>query len=263
MVNFLNQENENKKPITEDILKKYNITIENRIIALNFFYNFIMIHKINIKCYFSSIYMLDLFLINYSEDESNQENCQLFFKSKIANEISETRLILLLLCCFYIAAKFFNTKLITIDQLLQLENAKDEYTFDEMNDLINEIIIYTEANICDINIYFYIEFFLFDIRKRIKQISNDEAFIEEFEKSTIRFSIKIIQDISMQSISDRIKAIDIIIYSFELTKHSRKKNNAQLNDCFEEWKKNITKPLINYDRNGLLKVIEWLNFYMA
>ena len=207
--------------------------------------------------------MLDLFLINYSEDESNQEKCQLFFKSKISNKISDTSLVLLLLCCFYIAAKFFNTKLITIDQLLQLDNAKDEYTFDEMNDLINEIIIYTEANICDINIYFFIEFFLFDIRKRIKQISNDEAFIEQFEGSTINFSIRIIQDISMQSISDRIKALAIIIFSFELTKYSLKKNNAQLNECFEEWKENITKPLINYDINGLLRVIQWLNSYMA
>ena len=263
MVNILNQENENKKPITEDILKKYNITKEKWKIAINFFYKFIMHHKINIRCYFSSIYMLDLFLINYSEDESNQEKCQLFFKSKIENKISDTRLVLLLLCCFYIAAKFFNTKLITIDQLLQLDNAKDEYTFDEMNDLINEIIIYTEANICDINIYFFIEFFLFDIRKRIKQISNDEAFIEQFEESTIHFSIKIIEDISMQSISDRIKALAIIIFSFELTKYSLKKINAQLNDCFKEWKENITEPLINYDKNGLLKVIKLLNSYMA
>ena len=263
MANILNQENENKKPITEDILKKYNLTIEDWKIALRYFYNFIMSHNINIKCYFSSIYMFDLFLINYSEDEFNHEKCQLFFKSKISNQISEIRIILLLLCCFYIVAKFFNTKLITIDQLLLFENAKDEYTFDEMNDLINEIIIYTEANICDINLYIFIEFFLFDIRKRIKQISNDEDFIEKFENSTIHFGIRIIQDISMQSISESIKAVAIIIFSFELTKYSLEKNNAQLNDCFNEWKKNITQSLINNDINGVKKVIQWLNSYMA
>ena len=263
LANILNQENENKKPITEDILKKYNLTIEDRKVTIIFFYNFIKCHNINIKCYFSSIYMFDLFLINYSEDEFNQEKCQLFFKSKIANEISETRIILLLLCCFYIVAKFFNTKLITIDQLLLLEKAKYEFTFDEMNDLINEIIIYTEANICDINLYIFIEFFLFDIRKRIKQISNDEAFIEQFENSTIHFGIRIIHDISMQTISDSIKALAIIIFSFEFTKHSLEKNNAQLNDCIKEWRKNLTQSLINYDINGLLRVIQWLNSYMA
>ena len=263
LAHILSQENENKKPITEDILKKYNLTKEDRKVAISFFDNFIRHHKIIIKCYFSSIYIFDLFLINYSEDDSNQENCRSFFKSKMKNEISEIKIVLLLLCCFYIVAKFYNTKLISIDQLLLLENAKDEYTFDEMNDLINDIIMYTEANICDVNLYIFIEFYLFGIRKRMKQISNDEAFIEQFENSAIHFSIRILQDISVQSVSDSIKALAIILFSFEFTKHSLEKNNAQLNDRFKKWREDLTHSLINYDINGVLKVIQWLNSYMS
>jgi hypothetical protein len=262
LANILSQENVNKKPITEDILKKYNLTKEDRKAAIRFLYNFIRCHNINIKCYFSSIYMFDLFLINYSEDDSNQAKCQSFFKSKITNQISEIRIVLLLLCCFYIVAKFFNTKLITINQLLLLENAKYEYTFDEMNDLINDIIMYTEANICDINLNIFIEFYLFDIRKIMKQISIDDGFIEQFENSAIHFSTRIIQDISIQSVSDSIKALAIILFSFEFTKYSLGKSNAQLNDCFKKWRDNLTHSFINYDTNGVLEVIKWLNSYM-
>jgi hypothetical protein len=207
--------------------------------------------------------MFDLFLINYSEDDSNQEKCQSFFKSKITNDISEIRIVILLLCCFYIVAKFFNTKLITINQLLLLENAKYEYTFDEMNDLINDIIMYTEANICDVNLYIFIELYLFGLRKRMKQISNDVAFIEQFENSAIHFSIRIVQDISVLHISDSIKALAIILFSFEFTKHSLEKNDAQLNDCFKKWREDLTHSLINYDINGVLEVIQWLNSYMS
>ena len=263
LANILSQENENKKSITEDILKKYNLTKEERKLPIRYLYNFIRCHNINIKCYFCSIYIFDLFLINYSEDDLNLENCPSFFKSKISNQISETRTILLILCCFYIVAKFYNTKLITIDQLLLLENAKYEYTFDEMNDLINDIIMYTEANICDVNLYIFIELYLFGLRKRMKQISNDVAFIEQFENSAIHFSIRIVQDISVLHISDSIKALAIILFSFEFTKHSLEKNNDQLNDCFKKWREDLTHSLINYDINGVLEVIQWLNSYMS
>jgi len=263
LVNILSQENVNKKPITEEIVKKYNLTKEDRKVAIRFLFNFIMHHKINIKCYFSSIYMFDLFLVNYSEDSLNQGNCQIFFKSKNKNEISEIKIIIILLCCFYIVAKFYNTKLVSIDQLLLLENAKNEYTFDEMNDLINDIIMYTEADICDINLYVFIELYLFGIRKRIKQISNDEVFIEQFEKSTINFSMKIVQDISVLPVSDSIKALAITLFSFEFTKHSLDTNNEKLNDCFKKWRENLIHSLKNYDINGVLKVINWLNSYMS
>ena len=263
LANILGQENESKKPITEEILKKYNLSKEDRKTAIKFLYNFIKCHKINIKCYFSSIYMFDLFLVNYSEDDSNQESCQSFFKSKITNQISEIRTILLLLCCFYIVAKFYNTKLISIDQLLLLENAKYEYSFDEMNDLISDIIMYTQANICDINLYIFIELYLFDIRKRMKQISIDEAFIDKFEVSAIHFTTRIVQDISVQPIYDSIQALAITLFSFEFTKHTLEVNNEQLNACFKEWRERLTHSLINYDINGVVQVIQWLNSYMA
>lgn len=263
LANAINQENENKKPITEDILKKFNITKEDRKVAIIFLFNFIKCHKIIIKCYFCSVYMFDLFLVNYSKDDLNQEKCQSLFRSKKKAEISEIKIVLLLLCCFYIVAKFYNTKLITIDQLLLLENAKDEYTFDEMKDLINDIIMYTEANICDINLYLFIEHYLFDIRKRMKQISNDEDFIKQFENSAIHFSTRIIQDISVQPIFDSIQALAITLFSFEFTKHALDKNNAKVNALFKEWRENLTRSLKKYDINGLLNVIQWLNSYMS
>ena len=263
LANILSQENENKKPITEEILKKYNLTKEDRKVAIRFLFNFIKCHNINIKCYFSPIYMFDLFLVNYSEDNMNQGNCQTFFRSKVTKEISEIKIVLLLLCCFYIVAKFYNTKLVSIDQLLLLENAKYEYTFDEINDLINDVIMYTEANICDINLYVFIELYLFDIRKRMKQISNDEAFFELFENSTIHFSTRIVQDISVLPVSDSIKALAITLFSFEYTKHSLDTNNEKVNDCFKKWRENLTHSLKSYDINGVVKVIQWLNSYMS
>jgi uncharacterized membrane-anchored protein YjiN (DUF445 family) len=48
LANILSQENVNKKPITEDILKKYNLTKEDRKVAIRFLYNFIRCHNINI-----------------------------------------------------------------------------------------------------------------------------------------------------------------------------------------------------------------------
>lgn len=83
MANILRQENENKKSITEDILKKYNLTKEERKLPIRYLYNFIRCHNINIKCYFCSIYIFDLFLINYSEDDLNLENCPSFSNQKL------------------------------------------------------------------------------------------------------------------------------------------------------------------------------------
>ena len=117
--NLEQESNVNRKVITEEILCKYNLTKENRKRALKYLYNFMKYHNINIKFYFSSVSLFDRFLINYVEDKSNEENCKIFFNSKAASVISETKIILLLLCCYYIVSKYFNTKLITVEQILQ------------------------------------------------------------------------------------------------------------------------------------------------
>ena len=49
------------------------------------------------------------------------------------------------------SSKFFSTDSISIDQILQFENAKNEVTFDDLSNLINDIIIYS-GNDIDINI---------------------------------------------------------------------------------------------------------------
>ena len=144
----------NRKFITKEILKKYNITEEIRKFTLNYFYNFINYYKIGFKYYFSSVSIFDNFLVYFSEEESNKEKCENFFKSKVTNEISITKLILFIFCCFYVSSKFFSTDSISIDQILQFENAKNEVTFDDLSNLINDIIIYS-GNDIDINIFIY------------------------------------------------------------------------------------------------------------
>ena len=60
------ESNENRKFINETILKKFNLTNEHRKNGLKYLYNFIKFHNFRIKCYFSTVAIFDLFLINYS-----------------------------------------------------------------------------------------------------------------------------------------------------------------------------------------------------
>ena len=261
---YLQQEsNVNRKIINEEILCKYNLTKDNRKRALKYLFNFIKYHNINIKYYFSSISLFDIFLIKYSEDESNEENCKTFFKSKTASVISETKIILLLLCCYYIVSKYFNTKLITVEQMLQFENAQKEVDYNDLIDLIDEIMIYSDLNIGFVNIYNFIEIYMIDIMRRIKELTNNQKFIETFENYTIYFSTRIVQDIDILPIFESIQALGIILFSFEYSKFSCGENSEKLNSYLIKWRENFKNLAIHYDVNGLQKVINWLNIYIS
>ena len=262
MVEFLEKEAiENKKIINKEILYKYNITPEHRKSALKYLYNFIKYHKINIQCFFSAVSIFDLFLINYSEDKNN--DCKTFFYSKKENIISETKLILFVLCCFYIIAKFFNTKVITVDQLYQFENAKNEVNYDSLIELIDNIMIYTDLKIAEINIYNYIELYLVDILKRMKELTYNQKFLGNFQKYAIYYGTRIVQSIDLLDILQSIQALGIIIFSFEYSKFVSEENNIILDKYLKQWKENLENLIINYDVNNLEKILNWLNVYIS
>ena len=261
--NLLQESDINRKILTQEILSKYNLTKENRKNVSKYLFNFMKYHKINIKYYFFSVSLFDLFLINYSEDEYNEDNCKTFFKSKTSNELSETKIILLLLCCYYIVSKYFNTQMLTVEQMLQFENAKSEVNYNDLISLIDEIMIYSDLNIGFVNIYNYIEIYMFDIMKRIKELTQNERFIETFENYTIFFSTRIVQDIDILPIFESIQALGVILFSFEYSKFSCGENNEKLNSYLIKWRENFKKLSKNYDVNSLQCIINWLNVYVS
>ena len=209
----------NRKFITKEILKKYNITEEIRKFTFNYFYNFINYYKIGFKYYFSSVSIFDNFLVYFSEEESNKEKCENFFKSKVTNEISITKLILFIFCCFYVSSKFFSTDSISIDQILQFENAKNEVTFDDLSNLINDIIIYG-GNDIDINIYSFIDIYMFKIRKAFNSFEDENNhFLERFEKIIPFLTAKVVKCIYFSKVHDSLKALAIILFSYKFCKY--------------------------------------------
>jgi hypothetical protein len=254
--------NINRKNLNEQILYNYNIKKENRKNSVKYFYNFIKYHKINIKCYFSSVSMFDIFLINYSKDKFNVNNCKYLFVSKITNKITETKIVILLLCCYYISSKYLNTNLITFEQILQFEDAKSEVNYDDLLDLVDKIIMYSDLKNSFVNIYNFIEIYMLDIMQRVKELSKSIIF-RNFEDFTLHFTTKIIQDADLLNIARYIQAFAIIIFSFEYSKLTSEEKNEQLNSYLIQWKNDFKEFAINYDLNGFNIIINWLNDYIS
>lgn len=259
---FINESIINKEIITAEILYKYNLTNEHRKCAFKYILNFIKYKNFNIKCYFSTTLMFDLFLINYSKDELNND-CQKFFFSKQSNELSQTKIILFSLCCFFLTSQYYNAKLITIEQLLQFENAKDEVTYDQLIKLVNDIISYIDLNICDINIYYFVEKYMFDILEHLKQLTHNQKFLEDFKNYTIHFSTRIVQNLDTLNILDNIQALGVVIFSFKFSIFTSKETDENLDIYINDWTKKISKLINNYDINGLQNIINWLQLYVS
>ena len=111
--------------MTETILNKFGLTEERRKYVLNYFGLFVDSHKIDYKLYFVSVSLFDSFLINYSESNTD-EKCKQLFISKINQQFSDTKLMLFIFCCYYIVAKFYNTNLLSVNDLLKYPNASKE-----------------------------------------------------------------------------------------------------------------------------------------
>ena len=254
------KEKENKKVINEEILNKYKLTKIHRKYALNYLLEFIKYHKFNIKCYFSTVKTFDLFLINYAEDNIN---CQNLFISKKTNQLSETKLILLILCCFYLTLKYNNIKSITVVQLLQYNNAKEEANEEDLIKLIDDIMIYTDANIDDINVYNYIEIYMIDILQRMKLLTNNQKFLENFQKYSINFCIKLIKNIDVLNFPESLQALGILIVSFEFSKYISGENNIYLDSYLMHWKEYLENKISDYDESDLQKIVYLLNIYIS
>ena len=97
---------------------------------------------------------------------------------------------LFILCCFCIVCKYYNTSLLSVEELLNVEHAKDEVDYDDLVDLMETIFVYTEADIDSKNIHYYIELFKFHILEKMEQSTISKKFIQYFEKViyTLRFS---------------------------------------------------------------------------
>ena len=259
---LLKESKEKKKVINEAILNKYNLTKNHRKYLLKYLFNLIRMHNVNIECYFSIVSIFDLFLINYSEEKDN--NCKTFFNSKKTNQFSETKLILFVLCCFYLASKYYNiSRVITVDKILEYENAKEEVNYDDLIELIDNIVIYIDANISNINLYYYIEVHMICIIKNMKELTGYPKFLENFKNYVICFGIRIVQDLDLLNISENIQALAIILFSFEYSKFISEENSKILDRCLGQWKESIKDVLLNYDINGFENVINWLNIYVS
>ena len=163
----------------------------------------------------------------------------------------------------YLITKYYNTKKVTVKQLLELEDAKDEFTEDQLIDLIQDIILYININVWDINIYYFIEIYMFDILEHFKKIMINQKLLEEFQYYTLYFSTKIIQNINTLYISDSIQALGIVLFSFNFSKYTSGENNYNLENYLNKWTEKITKLINNYDINGFKNVINWLQIYVS
>lgn len=259
---IINESNLNKKIITSKILNKYNITEEHRKCAFRYLLKCVNFQNINIKCYFSATVIFDLFLINYSKDEYNN-NCEKFFVSKQTNQISEKKVIFFGLCCLQFITKYYNTKKITVEQLLEFENAKDEFTENELIDLLQDIIIYIDANVHDINIYYFIKIYMFDILEHFKKITKNQKLVEEFQYFTIYFSTKIIQDLDILNISDSIQALGTVLFSFNFSKYTSGETDENLDNYINKWTEKVSKLVNNYNINEIKIIFNWLQIYVS
>lgn len=252
--------NQNKKVVTENILNKYGISEERRRYALYYFSLFIDEHKISSKSYFLTVSLFDSFLINYSES-NNDMKCHKLFLSKNSKEFSDTKLILSIFCCYYLIAKYSYTNLLTIDDLLKYQNAKDEVTYDDLFYLIQDIIECTNCNIDILNIYSFIEIYLFQIRRCLKdgEWENYPKFMEIFEKSISFFGAKLGRKILLLNIEESIQALGLMIFCYDLCKF-KYKVSKDLDKNVYNLLVNLKECLMNYyGANKLPIIINWLN----
>ena len=252
--------NQNKKVVTENILNKYGISEERRKYVLSYFSLFIEEHKISSKLYFLTVSLFDSFLINYSES-NNDMKCHKLFLSKNSKEFSDTKLMLFIFCCYYIVAKYSDTSLLTIDDLLKYQNAKEEVTYDDLFYLIQDIIECTDCNIDILNVYSFIEIYLLQIRRCLKdgEWENYQKFMETLEKSVSFLGAKLGRKILLLNIEESIQALGLMIFCYDLCKFKY--------EVSKDLDKNVYNLLVNlneclmkyYGANKLPIIIDWLN----
>ena len=251
---------QNRKIMTSEVLNKFGLTEERRKYLLNYFNAFIGNNKINPKLYFSSVALCDSFLINYSKS-NNTNQCLDLFLSKKTNQISDTRIMLLLFCCYYITSKFYGSNLLTINALLKYPQAKEEFSYNDINKLIIDIINYTDFDLDLLNIYSFIEIYMFEIRRIIKQsgLSDYKAFMQFLGESVFFLGAKLGRNISLLNVEESIQGLGIIVFAYKLCK-SKYQINTYVNSVIENFFGNLNIILTKfYKKDKLPIIIDWLN----
>ena len=255
---------ENIVRINEKILSNFDLTKDFRKYAFKYLAEILEQYQIPIKFYFKTVLVFDSFLVNYSKiNENDKIICMAFFKSKIDNKFSTTKLIVFTLCCFYIVNQIYNSRNFDLKCLVNWNN-KEEMTYEEINDLIYDILEVINCEINILGIYDFINLFIFDLNKRIKIISNENIFINCNNKNVNYLAMKIVQDISLNDIIPSTKALGIIMFSIEYSKFLTEKciQNEKINFLVENWLKNVKNLLVNYNYEDIKRVIQWLNNYI-
>ena len=264
LTKYFEQENkpENLAQINEDILSKFGITKELRKFAFKYLLEVLKPYNIRGKLYFKTVSLFDSFLINYSKNHP-KESCAQFLISKQDKVFSKTKLILFTLCCFFIINQNFNTQNFEL-RCLEKWDEKDELTYDDLNELIYTILKEVDCYIDILGVFDFLSLFLFDLNKKLKTASNENAFIDIFNQSINNFSIKMVQDISLNDVMPSSQSFGIIMFSLEYTKFIIKQNflNDNINYVIEKWIKKVKNIFNNYKQNDVKRVIHWLNNYV-
>ena len=250
--------------IDENILSNFGLTKEIRKNAFKYLAEILEQYQIPIKFYFKTILLIDSFLINFSKINNNDNKiCSDIFISKKDKKFSSTKLIQFILCCFYIINQLENNKNFELKCLVNWNN-KEEITYEELNDLVYDILEVVDCEFNFLGIYDFINLFIFDLNKRIKVITNDNIFIICYNKNVNYLAMKITQDISLNSIRPSMQALGVFMFSIEYSKFLTEKyyKNEKINFLVENWVKNVKNILVNYNYEDIKRIIQWLNDYI-
>ena len=255
----------NRIIITKEILSLYDLTNEHRKYALKFLYKIVNEYNILIECYFKTMLIFDKFLINFSKISENLEKCKNFFKVKDEKkEISIMKLLIYILCCFYIANKIYNIKSFSLKHILNINisGEKNIIIYEDLIELTDNIITYINCEIDDVDIYQFISLFLFDLNKRFQILIRKNNFIEQFKNLVIFFGIKLSQNIELLKILPSLQVLGIVIVCFKLISENYCQNE-ELNDFFQKWIDNLIDIIDGYDPKKLANIIDWIrNYYI-
>ena len=262
--NFSKQETykDNLVQINEEVLSKFGISKDLRKFAFKYLIEVLTPNNTNKKLYFKTTSIFDLFLINYSKNKG-YESCSKFFSSKIDGNFSQSKLITFILSCYFIINQTFSTQNFEL-KCIEKWDEKNEMPYEELNKLINTILIEVDCNLDNLCLYDFLNLFLFDLNNKLKNVTNKNYFTDFFNQSVNIFSVKIIQDISLNNINPSAQCLGIIMFSYEYTKFAVKKNlqNDKINFVIENWIQNVKNVLFNIKKQDLKRVINWLNNYV-
>lgn len=250
---------EKRAILTEEILRKFSLDKELRRNLLKYIFDMLTKNNIPRKYYFKTMSVFDSFLINFSE-QNTEEECKQLFISKHTKTFSETKLVVLCFCCFYLVNQIWNSHSFDLKCLINW-NEKNEYSFDELCDLVDLILITLDCDTNKINIYDFLEIFLFDINNRIKDNINEE-FKTIFNDSIFLFAIKFTQDIKFLSIPPRTQAISIIAVGFSWIKLDSK--NSKLKEVYEyieQWLCRL-KEDAKCENTDIANIVNWCDEYV-